>query len=120
MTNNTSQTRVHSHESAASNELHSAIRFEHDIKASLAIANGFNQALELSFADLCDTYQKIWDVHTDLLTAEQAECLAEQQSDCWHCLSQVQRSIERLSSRLAAGLDARHCEVVAESQQVSE
>lgn len=81
-----------------------AIKIEHDIKASLAVANGFNQALELSFAELCDSYQKIWDVHTDMLTTEEIALLAEQQSDCWHCLSQVQRSIERLRVRLTTGL----------------
>lgn len=76
-------------------------RVQHDIRASLAISHGFNQALESSFAELCDVVQHVLGAHgetssDDLLLAR----VKQLEADCTFCLSRLGRSLEQLDRRI--------------------
>lgn len=74
----------------------------HDIRASLAITNGFNQALESSFSDLCSAVEQL--VRDREIRTDEDEALihhvAKLEADCWFCLSRINRSLTQLGTRI--------------------
>lgn len=74
----------------------------HDVRASLAITAGFNQALELSFSQLCETYEQLVQSSAAQSTAgAELELQVEKlQADCHFCLSRMRRSLEQLGHQL--------------------
>lgn len=87
---------------AYSDQMLDNVRLEHDIHASLAIINGFNQALEASVSELCGKYQAVLGSHAPDLGAEQIQHLTDSEADCVHCLSRLKSSVDRLSAQLSA------------------
>lgn len=81
----------------------------HDIRASLAITNGFNQALESTFSELCETYEQLLLTRgtrstTDVDLIKQLDRL---EADCHFCMSRIKRSLEQLGSRIDYDLTLR-------------
>ena len=72
----------------------------HDLRASLAIVNGFSTALGSSFKDLSEQYQRILESDDDTGMAESADRLMMLDADCRFCLSRLHTAIETLKSRL--------------------
>ncbi|MGQ7847799.1 hypothetical protein ACUNV4_25115 [Granulosicoccus sp. 3-233] len=72
----------------------------HDLRASLAIVNGFSAALGASFQDLTDQYQEILESNDVALIAESADRLMMLDADCRFCLSRLHTSIDKLKERL--------------------
>ena len=74
-------------------------KLNHDIRASLAISKGFNQALETSFSDLVAGYQLILDAQEAMADANDLQLLQKLEEDCRFCLSRASRSLTQLSER---------------------
>jgi len=72
----------------------------HDLRASLAIVNGFSTALGTSFKDLSEQYRMILEADDDTRVAEAADRLLMLDADCRFCLSRLHIAIEKLKSRL--------------------
>ena len=72
----------------------------HDLRASLAIVNGFSAALGASFQDLSDQYREILESDDDAFIAESADRLMMLDADCRFCLSRLHTSIDKLKHRL--------------------
>lgn len=69
----------------------------HDIRAYLAITNGFTEALEISLTDLVSEFKLV-------LNSEDApgnlQNLDKLEGDCRFCLSRISRSLALLSERI--------------------
>lgn len=72
----------------------------HDLRASLAIVNGFSAALGASFQDLSEQYKEILESDDDAFIAESADRLMMLDADCRFCLSRLHTSIDKLKHRL--------------------
>lgn len=72
----------------------------HDLRASLAIVNGYSAALDASFEDLCNQYREILESDGDAGLSESADRLMALDADCRFCLSRLHTSIDQLKLRL--------------------
>lgn len=88
-------TQVHDVASKANDRMRSS----HDIKASLAIANGFSQALELALDDLQDSYLSIVN-SVDNVPASKLQLLKQHDNDCRFCLGRLSSSLQQLKTRI--------------------
>jgi|GEM_PF-2106386 len=85
---------------SVSNELISHAKSVHDVRASLAITRGFNQALETSFSELFIIYEQLLastrpqSAHETVLIRK-IEAL---EGECRFCLSRVNQCMEKLSA----------------------
>lgn len=77
--------------------------YSHDLRASLAIVNGFSQALRNSFDDLQAQMLKVVDKESPDLSADAIEKLVLLESDCRFCLSRLQCAMQRLRTTLQQG-----------------
>lgn len=72
----------------------------HDLRASLAIVNGFSTALGASFQDLSEQYSLILEAEEDVEDSGAADRLMMLEADCRFCLSRLRTSIDQLKHRL--------------------
>jgi hypothetical protein len=73
---------------------------EHDILASLAITNGFSNALDTSLNELLESFNTILgsiDLEVTDVTLEQFK---RQELDCKYCLNRLVQSVEKLKGRV--------------------
>ena len=82
-----------------------ALRFEHDIRASIALTKGFNKALELSLSELLHALHQALAQHNADPQAEPVQRINVLEEDCRFCVLRISRSLEQLDARLNA--DAR-------------
>lgn len=77
-------------------------KLNHDLRASLAITNGFNQALDSSFSELCISFGQLLDSQTSstITDVELVNKVEQLEADCRFCLSRMSRSLEKLNARL--------------------
>lgn len=85
----------------------------HDLRASLAIVNGYSAALGSSFEDLQGAYGEIIAMEESVVRPESVERLMMLEADCRFCLSSLRSSVERLKLRL----HSKHDLTAAEPQQ---
>lgn len=78
----------------------SRVRSIHDIKASLAISNGFSQALETALSDLHESYVDIVHSTEATVSPELLQQLRKHENDCKFCLSRLSSSLSQLKTRI--------------------
>lgn len=83
------------------NQAESTVRSDHDIRASMAIANGFGSALDASFSELLESYNSLVASLPDGVSEPQLEKLKQTEQDCKYCLARLIHSIDLLKSRLS-------------------
>ncbi|MDB3935881.1 hypothetical protein N9383_04090 [Granulosicoccus sp.] len=95
-------------------------RLNHDMRASLAITNGFNQALEASLLDLVAEYQILLDSKTSTPHEPDLENVKKLEGDCRFCLSRMTRSIVKLGEDIESvtNLNTMEATPVAETPEV--
>ena len=71
-------------------------RLNHDMRASLAITNGFNEALGTSLSDLVAEYKILLDSQISKTTKADVENVIKLEGDCRFCLSRITRSLVKL------------------------
>ncbi len=72
----------------------------HDVKASLAILNGYGDALDSSFSELCSQMDAIVSDTTLLKDQHTLGQLKTLEADCRFCLSRIRSSAGQLKERL--------------------
>jgi hypothetical protein len=77
-------------------------RYRHDLRASLAIINGYSKALESSFQELTDHCQDLLGAVAVELNPDTLAQVQTLKADCRFCLSRLNSSVEQLKDRLAA------------------
>lgn len=75
----------------------------HDIRASLAIINGYSNALKASFQDLKDQYSDVLDQKDGDIDSTGSDRLMSLEADCRFCLSRLCSSVDQLRGRLEIG-----------------
>lgn len=71
----------------------------HDVRAALAIASGFSDALRESFDQLQSCTEPLLEDER-ILPAPVADEVAMMEADCRFCLSRLQASVQRLKQKL--------------------
>ena len=71
-------------------------RMNHDMRASLAITNGFTEALGTSLSDLVAEYKFLLDSQISKTTNADVENVNKLEGDCRFCLSRITRSLVKL------------------------
>lgn len=89
----------------------------HDLRASLAIVNGFSAALGASFQDLSDQYSEIIELESDKISTESTDRLMMLDADCRFCLSRLRTSIDQLKHRLATEHEILNPDQLSDSEQ---
>lgn len=85
---------------APSGSIESHIKSLHDVKASLAILNGYGESLSTSFTELCDHMDSIvirTTLKDDMDAIGQLKTL---EADCRFCLSRIRASTDQLKEHL--------------------
>ena len=82
-----------------------ALRFDHDIRASIALTKGFNKALESSLSELSHALHQALAQHAADPHGEPVKLINVLEEDCRFCVLRISRSLEQLDARLNA--DAR-------------
>lgn len=72
----------------------------HDLRATLAIVNGFAQALDGSFVQLKQKYDDLLSQNTSTDTVDDMAELRTLEADCRFCLSRLLGSVDQLRERL--------------------
>ncbi len=75
----------------------------HDIRASLAIINGYSHALKSSFDELKDQYGDVLEQKGGVSDTASCDHLMSLEADCRFCLSRLCSSVEQLKQRLEVG-----------------
>ncbi len=75
----------------------------HDIRASLAIINGYSHALKASFEELKDQYSDVSEQKDGETDTAGSDRLMSLEADCRFCLSRLCSSVDQLKGRLEAG-----------------
>ena len=88
-------------------------RLNHDMRASLAITNGFNQALETSLLDLVAEYQMLLDSKTSTPHEADLENVKKLEADCHFCLSRITRSIVKLGEDIESATNLNTVGVIS-------
>ncbi|NND92664.1 MAG: hypothetical protein HKN42_17555 [Granulosicoccus sp.] len=78
-------------------------RTYHDLHASLAIINGYSQALGATFREFTEEYNVLVDSSSNDIGAEAAFRIMTMEADCRFCLSRLCQSIEKLKISLQSG-----------------
>ena len=79
------------------------VRNYHDIRASLAIINGYSHALKSSFDELKDQYGDVLEQKDGVSDTVSSDRLMSLEADCRFCLSRLCSSVEQLKERLDVG-----------------
>lgn len=72
----------------------------HNLRASLAIVNGYSAALSASFEDLSAQYGGILSGGDEITDSQAVDRLMTLDADCRFCLSRLKTSIDQLKQRL--------------------
>ena len=75
----------------------------HDIRASLAIINGYSHALKSSFDELKDQYSDVLEKKDGKSETTNSDRLMSLEADCRFCLSRLCSSVDQLRERLEIG-----------------
>ena len=73
-------------------------RLNHDMRASLAITNGFSQALGTSLSDLFAEFHILLDSQASKTSEADLENINRLEGDCRFCLSRITRSLVKLGA----------------------
>ena len=79
------------------------VRNYHDIRASLAIINGYSHALKESFQELKEQYSDVLDQKDGETDSTGSDRLMSMEADCRFCLSRLCSSVDQLKGRLEVG-----------------
>lgn len=79
------------------------VRYYHDIRASLAIINGYSHALKSSFDELKDQYSDVLEHKDGKSDTVNSDRLMSLEADCRFCLSRLCSSVDQLRERLEIG-----------------
>lgn len=79
------------------------LRSDHDIRASLAIINGYGQALNSSFQELKEQYNDLLEQNDGVSDTARGDRLMALEADCRFCLSRLCSSVAQLKESLTAG-----------------
>lgn len=81
----------------------STVRNYHDIRASLAIINGYSNALQSTFQDLRDHYGEALEPTDETSATTSSDRLMSLEADCRFCLSRLCSSVDQLKQSLVFG-----------------
>ena len=79
------------------------VRDYHDIRASLAIINGYSHALKASFQELKEQYSDVLERKDGDSDTTGSDRLMSLEADCRFCLSRLCSSVDQLKGRLEVG-----------------
>ena len=79
------------------------VRDYHDIRASLAIINGYSHALKASFQELKEQYSDVLEQKDGDSDTTGSDRLMSLEADCRFCLSRLCSSVDQLKGRLEVG-----------------
>ena len=79
------------------------VMYYHDIRASLAIINGYSHALKSSFDELKDQYSDVLEKKDGRSDPANSDRLMSLEADCRFCLSRLCSSVDQLKERLEIG-----------------
>lgn len=76
------------------------VKSYHDIRASLAIINGYSHALKSSFDELKEQYGDVLEHKEGASDTSSSDRLMSLEADCRFCLSRLCSSVDQLKERL--------------------
>ena len=79
------------------------VRDYHDIRASLAIINGYSLALKASFDELKEQYSDVLDQKEGDSDTAGSDRLMSLEADCRFCVSRLCSAVDQLKGRLQIG-----------------
>ena len=90
-------------------------RLNHDMRASLAITNGFSQALGTSLSDLVAEFQILLDSRASITSEADLENINKLEGDCRFCLSRITRSLVKLGEDIDSVTTLSRMKTVSEA-----
>ena len=91
-------------------------RLNHDMRASLAITNGFNEALGTSLSDLVAEYKILLDSQISKTTKADVENVSKLEGDCRFCLSRITRSLVKLGEDIDSVTSLSRMQTIPEAE----